>query len=194
MKIRFGYSDSDDRMWIRAGGAGPLWWVTRRLALRLVLQWATLMERTLPPVHGHVPDLGGGEDDITGAAAGRDAAGENDAGAESLDAAERLLHEHLAALASPRKAPSAAEPDGARQGEDEPPPASGVSALLYSVDLSARGGRIRLVLRSAGHHQVIAVPRDDGHRLLAAFVSRCRRNGWLEARLPAWLVPPPERA
>lgn len=193
MKIRFGYSDSDDRMWIRAGGEGPLWWVTRRLALRLVREWAGLMERSLPPAH-EPSAAGGGEDgagegDTSGFGHGRASAGDPGAQAESL--AERVLREHRVALSAPRPAPP--DGDAAGQGEDEPPPPPGASALLYAVDLGMRGGRIRLVLRSAGHQQAIAVPRDDGHRLLAAFVSRCRRNGWLEARLPAWLEPPSER-
>lgn len=193
MKIRFGYSDSDDRMWIRAGGDGPLWWVTRRLALRLVREWAGLMERSLPPVHessaAGAGDDGAGEGGASGLGRGGASAVASGTQAESL--AERVLREHRAALTAPR--PSPPDGDAAGQGGHEPPPPPGASALLFAVDLGVRAGRIRLVLRSAGHQQAIAVPRDDGHRLLAALVSRCRRNGWLEARLPAWLEPPSER-
>lgn len=183
MKVSFGYSDSDDRMWIRAGGSGPLWWVTRRMALRLVSEWAGLLERTVPAGDAPGAEGAGALSDApvdVGAAGDAGTAGEADAPARSLR--DRLLAEHRAALRRPRPAKQGAE-GGA--GEAPAPPGPGV--LVYSVDLGAREGRIRLVLHSSGQRQAIVAPREDSHRLLAAFVSRCRRNGWLQARLPAWL-------
>jgi hypothetical protein len=176
MKVSFGYSDSEDRMWIRAGRDAPLWWLTRRMALRLSSEWAALLERSL---------VSPGEADE-----GEDG-GSPGAGVRTEDdRADRLLREHRAALANPRRPPEDGEGEERSAGRGEPAAPAGASALVYAVDLGAQGGRIRLVLRSAGREQAIVAPRDDSHRLLAAFVSRCRRNGWLEARLPAWLEPP----
>lgn len=189
MKVSFGYSDSEDRMWIRAGGSGPLWWVTRRFALNLVAQWAALLERTAPAGAqqdaGAAGDTDGGGpvDADAGAAAVADAAAAGGGRAAALRG-DRMAAEHRAALARPRSAKG--EGDGAG-GRDEAPAPPGAGVLVYSVDLGSKDGRIRLVLHSAGQRQAIVTAREDSHRLLAAFVSRCRRNGWLDARLPAWL-------
>ena len=185
MKVSFGYSDSDDRMWIRAGGSGPLWWVTRRMALRLVSEWAGLLERTVPAGEGGASGVEGADassDALADAGAAGDAGTAGDAGALARSLRDRLLAEHRAALGRPRP-----PKDGAEGGAGEAPAPPGPGALVYSVDLGAKEGRIRLVLRSSGQRQAIVAPREDSHRLLAAFVSRCRRNGWLQARLPAWL-------
>lgn len=181
MKVSFGYSDSDDRMWIRAGGTGPLWWVTRRMALRLVSEWAALLERSVPAEAGDEPGSDHGEAP-SGAPMTTEAEAYADDAARALRG--RVREEHRAALGRPRPPKEGA--DGAA-GEAPAPPGPG--ALVYSVDLSAREGRISLALRSSGQRQAIVAPREDSHRLLAAFVSRCRRNGWLAARLPAWLEP-----
>lgn len=189
MKILFGYSDSDDRMWLRAGSEGPLWWLTRRLALRLVSEWAGLMERTLPEGEGQPMATEAG--DGAGPVPARVGPGLESADAAPEDSYARVLAEHRAAMERPRAAPAAEQGVGAAAGAAEAPVPAGVSALVYSVDLGSAGGRIRLVLRSAGEQQAIVVPRDDSHRLLAGFVSRCRRNGWLDVQLPAWLAERP---
>lgn len=181
MKVSFGYSDSDDRMWVRAGGSGPLWWVTRRMALRLVSEWAALLERSVPAQEG---DESGSGRTGTPSDAPMSAGAEDDADAAAQALRERLREEHRAALGRPR--PPKESTDSAAGDAPAPP---GPGALVYSIDLAAQDGRIRLVLRSSGQRQAIVAPREDSHRLLAAFVSRCRRNGWLAARLPAWLEP-----
>jgi len=178
MKVSFGYSDSDDRMWIRAGGSGPLWWVTRRMALRLVSEWAALLERSVPAERGE-PGVEGANESSGGPVV---AEAEGDVDAAARARRERLLEEHRSALGRPR--PGKEGGDGAAAEAPAPP---GPGALVFSVDLAVMEGRIRLVLRSSGQRQAIVAPREDSHRLLAAFVSRCRRNGWLDARLPAWL-------
>lgn len=88
MKVTFGYSDSEDRMWIRAGHDGVLWWITRRLALRLIAQWGELLERTLP---------------ADGAAQAQPEAEAGEAGRR-----QRARREHSAALSAP---PPPDEPD-----------------------------------------------------------------------------------
>jgi hypothetical protein len=158
MSVVFGYSDSDDRMWLRIGDGPLLWWITRRLALRMIGQWAALVERTLPA---------------------EAAAGASAAQPASADRAARAALEHRGALA-----PSAA-PAGSAAAEPPAPP--GASALLFGVEIAVKGEKMRFVLRSAGNRQAFETPRGDAHRLLAAFVSRCKRNGWLESPLPEWL-------
>lgn len=45
MKISIGYSDSEDRLWLRTQRSRLLWWITRRVALRLVARWSEMIER-----------------------------------------------------------------------------------------------------------------------------------------------------
>lgn len=161
MKVSFGYSDSDDRMWLRAGETGPLWWITRRLALKLVTRWAEILERSFA----------------------ESATGEDDGDAlesHSAAASASLLAEHRSALDAP-------PPDAPEASDATSPAPPGAGMLVYSVTLGTRGDRIRLMLHSSGQRQALESGREDSHRLLAAFVSRCRRNGWLETHLPAWL-------
>ena len=145
-------------MWLRAGSAGPLWWLTRRLCIELIARWADLLERTVALE-----------------------AQPTDADSASLDAERRragALREHRAALESPA---------GARgQEEDEAPSARATGTLVYSLELSANGRSLRLSLLSGAQKQVIEMARTDAHRLLAALVARCRSNAWLEASLPRW--------
>lgn len=51
--ITFGYSDSEDRLWVRCvlqGGGESRFWLTRRLALALIKGITTKLAETLPPV------------------------------------------------------------------------------------------------------------------------------------------------
>jgi len=157
MRVALGYSDSDDRMWIRIGDGRLLWWITRRLSLRMISQWAALVERTVPL-------------EVEAATSGADLPAEP---------AHRAAGEHQSALST------AAQARGGTDREAPPPP--GVSALLYSAEISVAGEVMRFTFRSASNRQTFETPRADAHRLLAAFVSRCRRNGWLDSPLPEWL-------
>lgn len=49
MNLKIGYSDSADRLWIRAGADSNSWWITRRLALPWLSRWAERFE-SAPPV------------------------------------------------------------------------------------------------------------------------------------------------
>ena len=158
MSVVFGYSDSDDRMWIRIGDGPLLWWITRRLALRMIGQWAALVERTVPAEAG---------------------AGSPAAPLAETERTKRAALEHRGALA-PQASPAGSV-------AAEPPPPAGTSALLYGVEIAVAGDKMRFALRSADKRQAFETPRNDAHRLLSAFVSRCRRNGWLDSPLPEWL-------
>lgn len=51
--ITFGYSDSEDRLWVRCclqGGGESRFWLTRRLALALIKGIADKLAETLPPL------------------------------------------------------------------------------------------------------------------------------------------------
>jgi len=52
-QITFGYSDSEDRIWM-ASSDGHRYWLTRRLLQRFILPAAELLERTVPG--GEVPN------------------------------------------------------------------------------------------------------------------------------------------
>lgn len=164
MKISIGYSDSQDRMWLRAGSEGPLWWLTRRLCIRLIAQWAELLERTVPL-----------------------AADPGDAASPGGDAEHRrrgALREHRGALDTPAGAPGQREDEVEAKGEAASAPAPGF--LVYSVELTANSRILRLSLLSGAEKQAIEMPRADAHRLLAALVGRCKSNGWAEASMPPW--------
>lgn len=162
MRISIGYSDSQDRMWIRAGSEGPLWWLTRRLCLRLVGQWAELLERTVPLDAG------------AAAAATTDADGRR-AGA---------WREHRTALEP--SADARTDDEGGADGKGEVGSAPAQGFLVYSAELTANSRVLRIILRSGGEKQAIEMPRTDAHRVLAALVARCRSNAWIDAFLPPW--------
>lgn len=164
MKISIGYSDSQDRMWLRAGSEGPLWWLTRRLCIRLIAQWAELLERTIPLEAG-----------VGGAAS---------TSAESDERRAGALREHRAALEAPAGARGKEKDEAEAKGEAASAPAPGF--LVYSVELTANSRVLRLSLLSGAEKQAIEMPRADAHRLLAALVGRCQSNGWVQATLPPW--------
>lgn len=165
MRISMGYSDSEDRMWIRTEASNVLWWMTRRLALRLIAQWAQLLERSV---------------EVEGAG---DEAGEGQG--EGLIAARRrqaLRDEYAHAVAAAR---------GEQKVAPVERPAPGVAlenCLLASVDLSANARGARLVLKAPGRSETLTMSRSEAHRLLDALFGRCSRLGWYGAKLPAWLV------
>jgi len=164
MRISMGYSDSEDRMWIRTEASNVLWWMTRRLALRLIGQWAQLLERSV-----EVETVGDGPDDE----------------AQALAAARRrqaLRDEHARAVAAVREQQKVAPVER---------PAPGVAldnCVLASVDLSVNARGARLVLKAPGRSETLTMSRSEAHRLLDALFGRCNRLGWYGAKLPAWLV------
>jgi hypothetical protein len=164
MRLSIGYSDSEDRIWIRTEASNTLWWVTRRLALRLIEQWALLLERSLADAEAG----GSPEDDERAKAAAR---------------ARALARTHGRAVEQAR---------AAKVAPVERPPAGVelVNCLLASVDLSAKGGTVRLALKAPGRTEPLAMSRDEAHRFLDALLARCRRSGWYDAKLPGWLSAP----
>lgn len=52
-ELTFGYSDSEDRLWLKSGD-GARYWLTRRLLARFVGPTADLLEKTVPG--GEVPN------------------------------------------------------------------------------------------------------------------------------------------
>ncbi len=67
MRLTIGYSDSEDRVWMRIEGSSANWWLTRRLALALIRQWATLVEKSYTDEGLSMPS----PQDDTAATAGR---------------------------------------------------------------------------------------------------------------------------
>lgn len=52
-ELTFGYSDSEDRLWLKTG-EGTSYWLTRRLLARFLAPTAELLEKTVPG--GEVPN------------------------------------------------------------------------------------------------------------------------------------------
>jgi hypothetical protein len=140
--------------------------MTRRLALRIVEQWAALMERSFP-------------DGAAGAA--------EDADAQRARAAAKaiaLRREHGSAVAVART--KKVEPVGRPE-----PGVELVTCVLTSVDLSVRADAVKLVLKAPGRTEALSMSRQEAHRMLDALLERCRRSGWYDANLPQWLAQQP---
>lgn len=175
MRLTIGYSDSEDRLWIRTEASNALWWVTRRLAMRLVAQWADVLERSLPE---------DASDESDASAAGVAASGGPQDAARGLRRREALRREHDHALVAAR--------DRKVGPVERPPPGVALeNTLLATVSLSAGEKGVRLVLKAAGRSETLRMSRAQAHRLLDALFSRCRRIGWYAgpASTPEWLGP-----
>lgn len=178
MRVTIGYSDSEDRLWLRPEGSNRLWWVTRRIALRLVVSWAQLLERSV------AADGDAGED---GRADGdpEAAGGDGDAAHGASSRAARLKRAHAAAVTQSR----------ALRLQPVERPAGGVAletVLLTTVELALNGDRFKVALKAPALEDRWTMTRGEAHAMLDALVARCRRSGWLEVSLPGWLDARPE--
>jgi len=160
MRLTIGYSDSEDRIWLRAEDSPAMWWITRRLALNLVAQWAALLEKSAVSA----PSDGEAEADEARRAA----------------AAQRVRQERSRAIASTPKEP-------ADQGDKPPPGAVAESFLLSGVNLRASPKAVQIELVASSRKDTIGMSRDEAHRLLDALVARAQRSAWFEVRLPDWV-------
>jgi hypothetical protein len=158
--ITFGYSDSEDRIWISLGSRGR-YWLTRRMALGFLPKAAELLEMTV--AGGDIPN--------------------------ALPASQRVALEFEAALqdgldGKPAMAvnkETRTEPLGA----DRPPPPP---SLLTTLSVSARGEAITLVLEPDRPEASITMQRVEFHRLLGALLRSARNAGWDLRGLPEWMT------
>lgn len=114
-RITFGYSDSEDRIWL-ASSEGGKYWLTRRLLERFIRPCAELLERTVPG--GEVPN--------------------------ALPARQRIAIEHAEAMAdSPEGEPALAR-DLASRDLGQPPGTPRLVNTLR-LDASENACRLTLV-------------------------------------------------
>lgn len=164
MRISLGYSDSEDRVWIRTDSSDTLWWLTRRLALRLIARWAEVLQRSLQAPAG-----------------GSTGESEEEAAARRSEALRRE-HVEVMAVAQSGKVPPVSRPA---------PGAELANTLLASVEISGGPRGLRLVLHSPGRSETLRMSRGEAHRLLHSLHARCSRSGWYASDAPGWLAETP---
>lgn len=164
-QLTFGYSDSEDRIWLLFSDNGTQLWLTRRLTNMLLVHLADRMEKTCP----------GGE--MQG----------------SLRASTRVALEHEAAHEPPPDAPEEGDgvaATGQQQGPKEPhaPPVPGNIHRLSSISMSLRGNLVRFDFIAPGFSRAMDLTRGETHKLLGALTRRAAASEWNLLNLPLWLV------
>jgi hypothetical protein len=156
-ELTFGYSDSEDRLWLKSSD-GAHYWLTRRLLLNFLGPAADLLERTVPG--GEVPN--------------------------ALPASLRVGLEHAEALAdTPEGQPAMQRDKETRGSATEHGAAIPALANTISVRVDAEGCRLSLV--AAGREGHLNLNRLDFHRLLGAMHLASAQAGWNLPGLPDWL-------
>lgn len=162
-QLTFGYSDSEDRIWLSVS-TGRRFWLTRRMVLGFLPKVADLLEKTVPG--GDIPN--------------------------ALPAAERVALEYLEALEDGLDGAPAMEMNKetrTRAIGDGPPPAPPL--LLTSLSASAKGERCSLILQPDSKDGTVSLKRLEFHRLLSALMRTAGGAGWDLRGLPAWLLAKP---
>jgi len=155
--ITLGYSDSEDRMWIRLTrrDSEAMLWVTRRLVAGLLPAAFKVLVRNAPL------------DDSQQAAGGGDAVPTaNESMARSVSRHREIVK--AAAAQKPTPAP-------ARPSADKPAIQLG---MLSTIDIKTHRDGIALVFRGSGDPVGFRCGRDQAHRLLQAFWDRQKGVGW----------------
>jgi hypothetical protein len=160
-QLTFGYSDSEDRIWLSVS-TGRRFWLTRRMVLGFLPKIAELLEKTVPG--GDIPN--------------------------ALPAAERVALEYIEALEDDLDGQPAMEMNKETRTTalgSSPPPAPPL--LLTSLSASAKGERCSLILQPDAKDGTVSLKRLELHRLLSALIRTATNAGWDLRGLPAWLRP-----
>jgi len=160
-QLTFGYSDSEDRIWLSVS-TGRRFWLTRRLILGFLPKVADLLERTVPG--GDIPN--------------------------ALPAAQRVALEHAGALEENLDGTPAMDlnrdlrsiPVGT--GATPAPP-----RLLTSLSASAKKDRCTLIMDPDTPDGRVDTRRIEFHRLMAALIRTAANAGWDLRGLPGWMQP-----
>jgi len=160
-QLTFGYSDSEDRIWLSVS-TGRRFWLTRRMVLGFLPKIADLLEKTVPG--GDIPN--------------------------ALPASERIALEYIEALEDGLDGLPAMEMNKETRTAalgNGPPPAP--PHLLTSLSASAKGDRCSLILQPDTKDGTVSLKRLEFHRLLSALIRTATGAGWDLRGLPAWLMP-----
>ncbi len=164
-ELTFGYSDSEDRIWLTVS-TGRRFWLTRRMVLGFLPKIADLLEKTVPG--GDIPN--------------------------ALPASERIALEHAEALEDGLDGAPAMEMNKDTRlgtlGSGKPPPPP---HLLTSLSASAKDDRCSLILVPNTKDGSVNLKRIEFHRLISALVRTAIGAGWDPKGLPHWMYPPPPR-
>jgi hypothetical protein len=158
-ELTFGYSDSEDRIWLSVS-TGRKYWLTRRMVLGFLPKAAALLENTVAG------------DDIP----------------HALPASERVALEHAEALEEGLDGKPALEvnketranPPGSERAPAPP-------LLITSLSASAKGNTCMLILQPDDKDAALTLKRIEFHRLLNALVRTARNAHWDLRGLPDWL-------
>jgi hypothetical protein len=101
-----------------------------------------------------------------------------EASAASVARAARARQAHSAAVAAAKPVPPVERPA---------PGVELANLVVTSIDIKVAGQVFDVILRAGAEHDTIRLTRDEAHRMLAALHARCRRSGWFDSRMPAWL-------
>jgi hypothetical protein len=160
-QITFGYSDSEDRIWLSVS-TGRRFWLTRRMVLGFLPKAAELLEKTVPG--GDIPN--------------------------ALAASERVALEYIEALEDGLDGAPAMEINKETRSSaigSSPPPAPPL--LLTSLSASAKGERCSLILQPDSKDGTVHLKRLEFHRLMSALIRTARGAGWDLRGLPGWMMP-----
>lgn len=164
-QLTFGYSDSEDRVWLSLS-TGRRFWMTRRMALNFLAKAAEMLEKTVPG--GDIPN--------------------------ALPASERIALEHGEALEADLDGKPAMEVNKeTRSGSPDKGTLPSPPSLLTYLTASAKGDRCSLILIPDAKDGTVHLRRIEFHRLLSALVRTVQGAGWDPRDLPDWLYPRPNR-
>lgn len=159
-QLTFGYSDSEDRIWLSVS-TGRRFWLTRRMVLSFLPKVAELLEKTVSG--GDIPN--------------------------ALPVAERVALEYIEALEDDLDGTPAMEVNKETRTAaigSGPPPAPPL--LLTSLSASAKGDRCSLILHPDTKDGTVSLKRVEFHRLLSALIRTAKGAGWDLRGLPVWLL------
>jgi hypothetical protein len=157
-QLTFGYSDSEDRIWLSSTD-GKRYWLTRRLVKGLLKPVCDLLEKTVPG--GGIPN--------------------------ELPPAQRVALEHEEAMADTPEGQPALEKNketrpASHNGPITPP------ALITSLTFNASATHCSLIITAGQPPTSIDLNRIDFHRLLGALYKITVTANWDITGQPSWLT------
>lgn len=161
-QLTFGYSDSEDRIWLSVS-SGMRFWLTRRLVSGFLPKVAELLEKTVPG--GDIPN--------------------------ALPPDQRVALEHAEALEEDLDGKPAMEVNKETRTNGDPIP-SAPPQLLTTLSVSADGTHCTLILLPDNQSGRVTLKRIEFHRLVAALLRTAKNSRWDITGLPAWMSNPPK--
>lgn len=157
-QLTFGYSDSEDRIWLLFSDNGTQLWLTRRLTSILISHLANRMVITCP----------GGQMESSLKAETRVALEYEAAHERNFDA------DGLEAVPEPPPPPVTV--------------GQGAVHHLTSVSITVHSERVKLEFMAPGFVRGLELTRAETHKLLGALARRSAASDWNLPNLPEWLV------